>query len=307
MLKYIGKRLLMLIPVLLGVTFGIYLLLDVTLGDPAQIMLGSGATREEIASLRTSMGLDDPVMIRYMRFLGDAVRGNFGRSWYWRYDVMEMFLLRVPYTIYIGIMANILAIFIGIPFGIIGAVKHNRPTDYIITFLALVCLAAPTFWFGMMLQLLFSIRLRWLPVAGVGSFAALLLPSITNGSNIIAGNARITRTWLLDVIRSDYIRTARAKGAKEFRVITVHALRNALLPVITVLGANFAVVIGGLVVTESVFAVPGIGSWLTASILGKDTPVVMCIILLIALFVGIINLLVDLIYALIDPRVNLHS
>ena len=307
MLKYIGRRILMLFPVLIGITFLIYLLLDVTPGDPARIILGSTATYEEVAAQRIVMGLDDPFIIRYMRFLGNVITGNFGESWYHRYDVMSTFLDKIPYTLQIGLLANIFAIFLGIPFGIIGAVKHNRPTDFILTFLSLVLSAAPMFWFGMMLQLLFGIKLRWLPVAGVGDFRHLIMPALASGSQIFATNTRITRTWLLDVIRSDYVRTARAKGAKEFRVIVVHALRNALLPVITVLGANIANVIGGMVISETVFAVPGIGSWLSTSVTSKDVPVVMCVILIITLVVGIINLLVDLTYALVDPRVKLGS
>lgn len=305
MLKYVLKRLLMLIPVIVGITFLIYLILDLAPGDSAQIILGAEATQEDLQRMREQMGLDQPFLLRYLSYMWNALRGDFGTSWYQGYDVFQMFLEKVPYTFTLGMMANVFAIVLGIPCGVLAAVRHNRPTDFVLTFLSLVMSAAPMFWLGMLMQLFFSLKLGWFPVSGVGSLWSFVLPAIAGGAQIFASYSRITRTWLLDVMRSDYIRTARAKGAREIRVIMKHALRNALLPVVTAMGAGIATVIGGAVVLEKVFAIPGIGSWLTNSISTKDVPIVMCAILIIALFVGIVNLLVDLLYAVIDPRVKL--
>lgn len=307
MRKYIIKRLLELIPVMIGISLFIYLILSLSPGDPARMVLGMDATPEAIESQRIAMGLDKPVLIRYLLYMWDAIRGDFGTSWYLNVSVLGEFLHRLPNTFYLAIFANGLSIIIGIPFGILAAVKHNKAPDYIVTFVALLLTSTPGFWLGMLYQLLFSVKLGWLPSSGVTNFTNFILPAVCMGGGIIATNLRSTRTWLLDSIRSDYVRTARAKGAKELRVIMYHALRNSLLPVVTGLGMNFAGCMAGTAVTEAVFAIPGIGSFMTIGVKTKDIPIVLCSVIIIALMVGVVNLLVDILYAFIDPRVKLDS
>lgn len=304
MLNYICKRLLMLIPVILGISFMIYIVLSVSPGDPASIMLGTEATPEQLAEKRAEIGIDKPVVVQYVNYMVKAVQGNFGTSWYVGFDVMKEFSHRLPYTFILAVVAIIVSVIVGIPLGSISAVKHNSILDYITTFLSLLLAAAPMFWLGMMMQLLFALKLGWLPASGMTGAASFVLPVLSLAAGRIASNTRTTRTWLLDVIRSDYVRTARAKGAKESRVIMKHALRNALLPVVTTIGTYLSAAIGGSVVVETVYSFPGLGSYLINAVKTKDIPVVMGSIIVVSVFVGLINLIVDLTYAAIDPRVK---
>ncbi len=297
----------MLIPVMVGISLFIYLVLSLAPGDPARMILGMDALPEDIEALREELGLNKPLLIRYGLYMWDALHGDFGTSWYQRFDVASEFFHRLPNTFWLAFIANAFSIIIGIPVGIIAAVRHNKPADYVVTFFSLLLCSAPGFWLGMLAQLLFCIRLGWLPSSGVGSFAHFILPALTMGGGIIAINMRTTRTWLLDSIRSDYVRTARAKGAREGRVIVHHAMRNSMLPVITGLGMNFAACMAGTAVTETVFAIPGIGSFITTGVKTKDIPIVLCSVIIIALMVGLVNLIVDIIYAVVDPRVKLGS
>lgn len=304
MLKYIIKRLLLLIPVVVGITLFIYVILSAAPGDPAQLILGMDASAEDIATLRTELGLDKPVLVQYFNYIWKVVQGDFGSSWLSGYQVLPEFIHRLPNTLALGALAMMFAVLLGIPLGVISAIRQNTIIDYFALALAVILFSLPAFWFGLMAQLLLCLRLGWLPASGVGSFSHFVLPALTLGANVLASQLRMARTSMLDVIKQDYIRTARAKGASERRVVIRHVLRNGLLPVVTQVGISFASCMGGSVVTESVFSIPGIGSLLINAVKSRDIPVVMGTIIFVAVFVGIINLLVDLLYAYIDPRVQ---
>ncbi len=307
MLKYIIKRLLLLIPVVLGITFIIFVVLNLAPGAPAAMILGPDATAEALAAKRAEMGLDQPIVIQYIQYIIGVLQGDFGTSWLSGYEVLPEFLHRIPYTILLGSLSMFVAVIIGIPLGILAAIRQYHFVDYASLALALLLFSLPSFWFAMMGQILFCLTLGWLPSAGVGSLSHFILPSITLGANILASQLRMTRTSMLDVIKQDYIRTARAKGADERRVVIHHVLRNGMLPVVTQVGISFASCMGGSVVTETVFSIPGIGSLLINAVKSRDIPVVMGTLIFIAIFVGIVNLIVDIIYALIDPRVKLTA
>jgi peptide/nickel transport system permease protein len=305
MVKYVIKRLALLIPVLIGITLLVFAVLDLSSGDPVMIALGVGEfTAEDYTAQKELMGLNDPFFIRYVKYIGNVLQGDFGTSWFQGYNVGDEFAHRLPYSLRVGVYANLISIILGIPFGIIAGIRHNKSSDFIITFVALVLAAAPNFWLGMMGQIYLSVKMGLLPVSGVGTFWHYLLPASVAASTMTAWNMRVSRTWLIDVIRSDYVRTARAKGAHESTVILKHALRNALLPVITTLGMNLATILGTVTIVESVFAIPGASLFLINAVKTGDIPIVMGCIIIVALFVGIVNLLVDLIYAMVDPRVK---
>ncbi len=305
MLKYTLKRILQLIPVVIGITFLVYLVLSISPGDPARMLLTSEASEEMIAQKREEMGLNDPVIVQYLRYMANAIQGDFGVSWFQGFDVMEEFSHRLPYTLILASIATLVAVIIGVPAGVYAAVRHNRMPDYIITFFSLLLSAAPTFWLGMMYQLLFSLHLRWLPASGASNWKCFILPVVSLAGGMLAGNSRMTRSWLLDIIRSDYVRTARAKGNKETVVIFRHALRNALLPVITQIGVGFSNIVGGSLVAETVYAFPGIGSFLSSAVKTKDIPIVVGCIVVVSVIIGVTNLIIDLLYAVVDPRVQL--
>ena len=307
MLKYVLKRLLLLIPVVLGITFIIFVVLNLAPGDPAVQILGADATAEALAAKRAELGLDQPIVIQYIRYIAGVLQGDFGTSWLSGYEGLPEFLHRIPYTILLGSLSMFVSVIIGIPLGIIAAIRQYHFVDYASLALALVLFSLPSFWLAMMCQILFCLTLGWLPASGVGSLSHFVLPSITLGANILASQLRMTRTSMLDVIKQDYIRTARAKGADERRVVIHHVLRNGMLPVVTQVGISFASCMGGSVITETVFSIPGIGSLLINAVKGRDIPVVMGTLIFIAIFVGIINLIVDIIYAFIDPRVKLTA
>lgn len=307
MLKYVLKRLLLLIPVVLGITFIIFVVLSMAPGDPAAMILGQDATAEALAAKRAEMGLDQPIIVQYISYMLQVLQGNFGTSWLSGYEVLPEFMHRIPYTVMLGSLAMLFSVAIGIPLGIIAAIRQYHFIDYASLALALILFSLPSFWFGMMGQVLFCLNLGWLPAAGVGSIRHFILPAITLGANILASQLRMTRTSMLDVVKQDYIRTARAKGADERRVVMHHILRNGMLPVVTQIGISFASCLGGSVITETVFSIPGIGSLLINAVKGRDVPVVMGTLIFIAVFVGIVNLIVDIIYALIDPRVKLTA
>jgi peptide/nickel transport system permease protein len=305
MLKYVIKRLVLLIPVLIGITLLVFVVLDLSPGDPVMIALGTGEyTAADYEARREAMGLNDPIIVRYVKYILNLLRGDLGVSWFQGYNVAEEFAHRLPFSLKIGIFANLISIVIGVPFGIIAGIRHNKSPDFIVTFIALVLAAAPNFWLGMMGQIYLSVKLGLLPVSGVGTFWHYVLPASVAASTMTAWNMRVSRTWLIDIINSDYVRTARAKGAHEFTVIMKHALRNALLPVITTLGIHFAIIFGTVTIVETVFAVPGASLFLINAVKTGDIPIVMGCIVIVALFVGVVNLLIDLIYALVDPRVK---
>ena len=302
--KYIIRRVLLLIPVIIGVTFIVYTIMYFTPGDPAQIILGENAPEESIQRLREEMGLNDPFIAQYVRYVGNAVRGDFGRSYSTKRPVFDEVMSRFPATLKLTIWGMIVAVAIGIPIGIISATKQYSAVDSISMVLALLGVSMPNFWLGLMLILLFSVRLGWLPSGGNIGFSSLILPAITLGTGVAAIITRMTRSSMLEVIRQDYIRTARAKGVVEKKVINKHALGNALIPVITVIGLQFGYLLGGAVLTETVFSWPGVGRLMVDAIKQKDTPTVLASVIFMSVVFSIANLLVDILYAFIDPRIR---
>ncbi len=305
MVKYIVKRFIALIPVLLGVTLIIFTLLYFTPGDPALIMLSDeAATPEAIAQIHEELGLDDPFWVRYGNYVLDLLRGDLGVSYLNKRPVAEMLLERLPRTMTLACASAVLATVLGITFGVIAAVKHNSIFDNLCMIFALGGVSMPHFWQGLLLMLLFGVKLGWLPVSGYGTLAQLILPALTIGYGCMAIIARMTRSSMLEVINQDYINFARAKGQKNLIIITRHALQNALIPIITTIALQFGILLGGSVITESIFAIPGIGKLMVDSIRASNYPVVQGGVLMIAFIYCVNNLLVDIIYAFIDPRIK---
>ncbi len=304
MLRYIGKRLLMMIPVILGISLLVFALLDLSPGDAAEIILGTKATPEALAALRAEMGLDQPFWTRYFTYITNALQGNFGYSWRTKLSVVDELMARLPQTMTLALGSMFLTILIGLPIGIISAVKQYSALDNVTQVGALVLSSVPGFWLGTLMILFFSLKLHWLPATGSGSFKGYILPWCTMAATSIASLVRMTRSSMLDVIGADYIKMARAKGCTEKQVILRHSLRNALLPIITIIGMDFASLIGGTVITENVFTIPGLGSLAVTSLRQLDVPMVMGEVLFIAIAVGLTNLVVDVLYAYIDPRLK---
>ena len=304
MIKYIAKRLLCLIPVVLGISLLIFFIMDLAPSDAATIALGDAATEEAVEQLREEMGLNDPFFVRFFRYMGDAVRGDFGRSYKNNAPVVEELALRFPVTIKLAVFGIILSLVVGIPIGIISAVKQYSFVDYSSMLFTLLLTSMPGFWLGMLLLLLFALKLEWVPATGAVGWISFILPTITVASRSMANIARMTRATMLEVLSQDYVRTARAKGAPERLVIFRHSLKNALIPVVTVAGTNFGSLMGGAVLIESVFTMPGLGTWLVTGIRSQDIPVVMACTLVIAVSFSLINLVVDLLYTYLDPRLK---
>lgn len=302
--SYIIKRILALIPVLIGVTFIVFMIMSYSPGDPAKMLLGAGATPESIAELREKMGLNDPVLVQYGRYLFNLVRGDMGISYVSGNTVAHEIFSRFPNTVALAFGAVIFATVISIPIGIISATRQYSLIDNTGMIVALLGVSMPSFWLGLMLMLLFSVRLGWLPSGGLNAgFRSLILPSITLGAESMATITRTTRSSMLEVIRQDYIRTARAKGVPKRKVIAKHALRNALIPTVTVTGIEMGALLGGAILTETVFSWPGVGRLLIDAISNKNTPVVLGCLVVFSLCFGIVNLVVDILYAFIDPRI----
>ena len=302
--RYIVKRLLLLIPVIFGVMFIVFTIMAMTPGTPAKMILGAQATPEEVAQLNEELGFNRPFLVRFVNYVVDALRGDFGESYNTQRPVFEEIIPRLPTTVTLAFLSVISSALVGIPIGIVSAVKQYSFIDGFTTTVALLLAGIPGFWLGMMLILLFAVQLGWLPAHGIGTWKHYVLPTLTlclTGSSVLI---RVTRTMMLETIRQDYIRTARAKGAGEKRVIFGHALKNALLPVITSLGLKFGGMLGGTILIESVFALPGIGTLVVNSIRMKDIPLVMASVIFLAVLFCVILLIVDVIYALIDPRIK---
>ena len=305
MIKYIVKRIILILPVLVGITLFIYLVLALAPGDPVTLMLGPDATVEQLQAKRVELGMDKNVFVRYINYVLKVIQGDLGTSWITGKPVILEFYQRVPHTFALACVTLVITVILGIPFGVLAAVKQNRPVDIVTLVFALIFSSTPAFWLGMMIQIVFALRLGWFPSMGAGTIRHVILPAFTLSLVNLAGQVRMTRSSMLDVITQDYVRTARAKGAGEFWVVIRHIIRNGSLPVITNLGIAFTYAFGGAVVTESVFAIPGIGSYMINAAKARDIPIVMGIIIFVAIFVAFINLLVDIIYAFVDPRVKL--
>lgn len=304
MLKYIGKRFLFLIPVLLGVSFIVFSLLYITPGDPARMILGEQATQEQIDTLREDMGLDDSFIVQYVNYVKDAITGDFGVSYATKSPVIEEILAVFPNTIKLAITSIILAIVVGILFGIVSAVKQYSLWDSLISIIAILGISMPMFWLGLLMILLFSVKLAWLPSSGYSTVLHMILPAICLGAQSIAVLTRMTRSSMLEIIRHDYIRTVRAKGQKETTVIFKHAFRNALIPIITTIGLQFGHLLGGAMLTETIFSIPGLGRLMVEAIKTRDFPVVQGTVLFIAVAFTVVNLVVDILYAYADPKIS---
>ena len=305
MYKYILKRLVLMIPIVLGVSIIIFFLISIVPGDPATIILQGAATAEDVARLNHELGYDLPIVVRYFNYMKALIlHGDFGTSYVSRQPVLQELLSKAPISAMVAMNAIVFASIIGIPLGVLSAVKQYSLADTVPTFFALVFSSAPAFWIGLMLMQIFSLKLGLLPTGGIETLKSYILPMLTLGTPYAAEQLRFTRSSMLETIRQDYIRTARAKGAKESRVIWKHAMRNALLPVITVSGVNFGALMGGAVVTETLFSLPGIASYIVNGIKAKDVPVVMGGIIFFAIVFAFVMLLVDLIYAFVDPRIK---
>lgn len=305
MLKYIFKRILLIFPVVIGISFFIYLLLSFAPGDPVAMILGSDTTPERVAEMRAELGLDQNVIVRYVKYMAQVLRGDLGKSWLNSRPVIQDFLERFPNTLALAFSSISITIVFGLSFGTIAAVRQNEPIDYITLIFALLFASMPTFWFGLMLQLVFSLKLRLFPAMGVGTIKHLILPAFALSFGTMASQVRMTRSSMLDVINMNYVQTARAKGAGGGRVVFFHVIRNALMPVVTNWGLTFATAFGGTVISETVFSIPGISSYLINAVKVRDIPVIMGTLLIVSIIVAVINLIVDLVYAIIDPRVKL--
>jgi len=305
MTRYVVKRLLYMIPVLLGVAFLVFTILSLTPGDPGSIILGITAKPEDIAALNAQFGYDKPFLVRFVNYIGDILlHFDLGTSYATRQPVIDSILARFPNTLVLAVLYMCLSSILGISMGIFSAVREYSVMDHVVVVVALVFASMPGFWLGLMLLILFSLRLGWLPSFGATSFRHFILPTITVAMPSAAGLLRLTRSTMLETIRKEYIRTARAKGASNRRVIWKHALRNALLPVVTTLGTGFGASLGGAIIAETVFAMPGMGTLMTTAIRQKDVPTVMSATLFLAVLFSIIILLVDILYAFIDPRIK---
>lgn len=304
MLKYIIKKLLLMIPVLLGLTIIVFLILHLAPGDPVHKVVGPNATPEVYENVKRSMGLDRPLIIQYFDYLGNLLKGDLGSSILQHRPVADIVMERFPITIGLGVRALLLSFLIAVPVGIIAAVNRNKLLDYFAMTFALVGISMPTFWFGMLLLYFLAYKLRLFPISGYGTWKHLMLPVITMGLTDAAVIARMMRSSMLEVIGQDYIRTARAKGLKEKVVTNKHALKNALIPVITLLGMRMGWIIGGSVTLEIIFSIPGLGRTMVDSIFSRDYPVVQGSILILAASVMISNLIADILYAVVDPRIR---
>jgi len=309
MWKYIVKRIIMLIPVMLATIFVVFFIMDQSEVDPAKIMLGEGATEETIAELHKELGLDDPFLVRYARYVNDLLHGDMGTSYTYKTSVSGQIMERLPNTFLLAFCGVLFSVIVGIPIGIIAARKQNSIFDNASMVFSLIGASAPAFWIGLLLVLAFSLKLKIFPASGmgkdfVGIARSLVLPAITIGMHGAATTARTTRSSMLETIRQDYIDTARSKGTGELVITFRHMLKNALIPVVTAVGLNFGVLLGGSVLTETVFAWPGIGRFVIESIKTQDIPSVLGCVVTLAIMFTIVNLLVDILYAYVDPRIK---
>jgi peptide/nickel transport system permease protein len=304
MLNYLIKRLLSTIPVLIGISLLLFFMLRMLPGDPAQVLAGQMATPQEIENIRRQLGLDRPIYQQYLTYLSRLARFDLGRSARTQNPVTEEIWARLPNTLLLAVVAITLACLLGIPAGIISAVRPYSWIDYLVTTSALFGMSMPVFWLGLMLVVVFSVILKWLPAGGTGSWQHVILPSVTLAAFVVAFISRMTRSAMLETLAQDYTTTARSKGLKERVVVIKHALKNAMIPIITVVGLQFGLLLGGAVLTETVFAWPGLGRLIVDSILARDYPVIQGAILIFGLLYIMVNLVVDLIYALVDPRIR---
>ncbi len=304
MYKYVVRRFLLMIPVIIGVSFFVFFTMKLSPGDPARMVAGSEADEETVRQIRAELGLDQPLLTQYVNYMFKLVQGDLGVSFSSGKSVSGEIASRLPATAKLAFFSMIIAIVVAIPIGILSATKQYSLADNLSMVAALLGVSIPNFWLGLMLIIVFALNLGLLPSGGSEGFKSLILPSVTLGVGSMASFTRTTRSSMLEVIRQDYIRTVRAKGVNEKKVIRRHALRNALIPVVTVIGLQVGTLLGGAVVTETVFSWPGIGRLMIESIKKKDEPVVLGCLIVFAVCFSMINLLVDILYAYIDPRIK---
>ncbi|MDR7555096.1 MAG: ABC transporter permease [Armatimonadota bacterium] len=302
-MRFLARRLTQLVIVLLGVSAVVFGIVRLT-GDPVVVLLGESATPDAVAALRAELGLDRPIHVQYLRFLRGALRGDFGESLRYRQSAFSLFVERLPATLELATAAFGLALAVGLPVGVGAALRPRSALDGLVRLLALIGQAVPGFYLGLVAIIVFGAHLKWLPTGGRGTPAQLLLPAATLAAYQVAVVARFARGAMLEVLGEDYIRTARAKGLARMRVVVVHALRNALIPIVTVVGLQFGTLLSGAVVTETVFSWPGVGRLAVQAIYARDFPVVQVTVLMTAALFVVVNLLTDVAYVLIDPRVR---
>lgn len=303
MYTYLLRRILQMIPVLVGITLIVFLLVRLT-GDPVVLMLGEDARLEDIERLRVELGLDRPLYVQYGIFMQDLMRGEFGVSYRYRQQALPLVLERLPATGELALASFLIAVVISIPAGVISALRQYSIADYLATNVAVLGQAMPNYWLGIMLILLFSVILGWLPASGRGGIIHLILPALTLGTALAAVLMRLMRSAMLEVMRQDFVTTARSKGLSERVIIFKHAMRNALIPYVTVLGLQVAVLLGGAIITEQVFAWPGMGRIALIAVNARDMSIVQAVVFVMAMIVMLVNFLVDIIYAVIDPRIH---
>jgi ABC-type dipeptide/oligopeptide/nickel transport system permease component len=303
MRRYIARQLVQFLVVILGISILAFAILHV-LGDPVLLLLPQNAGKEEFERYRHLLGLDRPLYVQYWKFLSNAVVGNFGKSWYADTPAFRLVLERMPPTIYLTFAGLVVALLISLPLGILAALKRHSWVDSLCTTVAVAGQAIPLFWLGIMMIIVFSVRLRLLPASGYDSWENFLMPSFCLGAALAPITMRLVRSGVIEVMNMDFIKTARAKGVAESRVVIKHAFRNACIPVITVIGLQFGQLLGGAIITETVFAWPGVATLTVESIRNQDFPVVQCAVILLALVIVSVNLIVDLAVAFIDPRIR---
>jgi len=307
MWKYVLKRIMISIPVLIGITFLIFFLLNVVPGDPVALLMKEKASADVIVRVRAQMHLDDPWLIRYFRFMWGVLHGDFGISYKLNRSVTKLILQAFPKTLILALSAAVFSWIVGIPAGVISAVRQYSLPDYFVMGFSLAGVSMPIFWSALLFQYVFALKLQWLPVAGFYGWQYVILPAIVLGWSSAGLIARLTRSSLLDVMRNDYIRTARAKGVREISVVASHALKNSLLPVVTVMAIQVAGLLSGAVITESVFGIPGLGRVAVNAIKNRDMPLLQGAVLFTTVLVILGNLIADILYSFLDPRIRFEK
>ncbi|MDQ2787129.1 MAG: ABC transporter permease [Chloroflexota bacterium] len=302
--NYIIRRLIQSVGLVFGVSVIVFVLVRLIPGDPARSMLSESASAEQVAAMRQQLGLDRPIPVQYLIFLSQALHGDLGRSLFYGEPTVTVLLGHLPATLLLATVALTFALVVAVPLGVLSAVRRDTPWDYLGMGVAMLGQSIPAFWLGLMLVLVFAVFLRVLPASGIGGPQHLVLPAITLGAYLMSLTARLVRSGLLDVLHEDYVRTARAKGLSDRRVVYGHAMRNVLIPLVTVLGLQIGTLLGGAVITETIFAWPGVGTVVYTAINARDYPLVQAAVLMLSIFFVFINLAVDLLYAYIDPRIH---
>jgi peptide/nickel transport system permease protein len=306
MRRFLGRQVVQLVVVIIGISMLSFSILHV-IGDPVVLFVPEGAPKEEHERFRKLLGLDQPLHVQYWRFASRALQGDFGKSWYGDAPVFTLVMERMPPTIYLTLAGLVVALLIAFPLGTIAALRRHSIVDSLCTAVAVAGQAMPIFWLGIMLIIVFAVNLRLLPASGYGTWQHFLMPAFTLGAFLAPITMRLVRSGLIEVLSTDYVKTARAKGLGERMVVLKHAFRNACIPVITVLGLQFGQLLGGAIVTETVFAWPGVATLTVESIRNQDFPVVQCAVVLLALIIVAVNFIVDLVAGLIDPRVRVSA